>query len=122
MLKHAMVMEEKEDDLVLKLTSRACTTRFTTSQYMEFHKILASLPLFIKTFREFQFSELKEYQIAGNDFVLYLCAVCDIMKPMMLLLVVLQDLHVPCWKIVCLWPKLESHLKSMFGTFSVTTT
>ena len=113
MLKHAMVMEEKEDELVLKLTSRACSTRFTTSQYMEFHKILASLPLFIKTFREFQFSELKEYQIAGDDFVLDLSGVCDIMKPLMLLLVSLQGLHVPCWKILCWWPKLESYLKSI---------
>jgi hypothetical protein len=114
-----MVMEEKEDELVLKLTSRACSTRFITSQYMEFHKILASLPLFIKTFREFQFSELKEYEIAGDDFVLDLCGVCDIMKPLMLLLVSLQGLHVPCWKILCWWPKLESYLKSMLGTFSV---
>ena len=31
MLRHAMAMEDPEDDLVLKFTSRTCSTRFTTS-------------------------------------------------------------------------------------------
>ena len=53
MLKHAMSMGKTQDKLVLRLTSRACSTRFSTSQYMEFQKLLESLPLFIKTFREF---------------------------------------------------------------------
>ena len=50
MLKWAMEMETSDDELVLKLTSRACSTRFTTSQYVEFKKLLASPPLFVKTF------------------------------------------------------------------------
>ena len=52
MLKHAMAMEDPEDDLVLKLTSRTRSTRFTTSQYKEFRKLLESLPLFIKTLQK----------------------------------------------------------------------
>ena len=119
MFKHATVMKQTEDDLVFKLTSRTCSTRFTTSQYMEFQKMLESLPLFIKTFREFQFSQIKEYQIAGDDFLLDLCGVCDIMKPLMLLLVTLQSLDVPCWKLVSWWPRLQSHLKSMLWNLSV---
>ena len=67
MLMHAMATQEMDDEFALKLTSRVCCTRFTTSQYMEFLKLLESLPLFIKTFREFQFSKIKEYQIAGYD-------------------------------------------------------
>ena len=119
MLKHAMAMEDPEDDLVLKLTSRTCSTRFTTSQYKESCKLLESLPLFIETFREFQFSKAKEYQIAGNDFLLDLCGVCDIMEPLMKLLVALQGLNIPCWKIITWWPRLETHLKSMNKDLSV---
>ena len=46
MLNHAMEMMSTDDDLVLKLTSRTCSTRFTTSQYVEFYKLLDSLPLY----------------------------------------------------------------------------
>lgn len=119
MLKHAMAMKETEDKFVLKLTSRACNTRFTTSQYMEFLKLLESLPLFIKTFREFQFSEIKEYQIAGDDFLLDLCGICVIMKPLMNLFVTLQGLSLPCWKVVSWWPSLKSHMKSMEESLSI---
>ncbi len=119
MLKHAIAMGDPEDDLVLKLTSRTCSIRFTTSQYKEFCKLLESLPLFIKAYREFQFSEAKEYQIAGDDFLLDLCGVCDIMEPLMHLLVTLQGLNVPCWEIVTWWPRLQTHLKSMHKDLSV---
>lgn len=73
MLNHAMEMMNTEDDLVLKLTSRTCSTRFTTSQHVEFCKLLDGLPLYIKTFRQFHYSEIREYVIAGDDFLLDLC-------------------------------------------------
>ena len=79
MLKHAMSMGKTQDEFVLRLTSRACSTRFSTSQYMEFRKLLKSLPLFIKTFREFHYSEM-EYQIAGKDFLLDLCGICNMLE------------------------------------------
>ena len=47
MLNHAMEMTNTKDDLVLKLTSRTCSTRFTTSQHVEFCKLLDGLPLYI---------------------------------------------------------------------------
>ena len=108
MLKHAMSMGKTQDEFVLRLTSRACSTRFSTSQYMEFQKLLESLPLFIKTFKEFQYSEIKEYQIVGEDFFLDLCGICDILKPLMDLFVALQSITCPCWKVLSWWPKLES--------------
>ena len=104
---------------MLRLTSRACSTRFSTSQYMEFLKLLDSLPLFIKTFREFQYSEIKEYQIAGEDFLPDLCGICDILKPLMDLLVALQCITCPCWKVLSWWPNLKSHMENMKSSLSV---
>lgn len=119
MLNHAMEMMSTDNDLVLKLTSRTCSTRFTTSQYVEFRKLLDSLPLYIKTFRQFQFSEIKEYMVAGDDFLLDLCGICDILEPMMEMMVELQGLSLPCWKVVTWWPKLKSRMQQLQEEFSL---
>ena len=58
-LKRAMEMETSDDELVLRLTSRACSTRFTTSQYVEFKKLLASLHFLLKHFENLRFAKLK---------------------------------------------------------------
>ena len=57
MLSHAKEMASNDDDLVLRLTSRSCCTRFSASQYVEFRKLIDSLPLYIKTFRAFKFKD-----------------------------------------------------------------
>ena len=122
MLSHAVEMSKKDDELVLRLTSRACSTRFSTSQYVEFRKLLDSLPLFIKAFREFKFSEVKEFQIAGQDFLMDLCGCCDILKPYMEMFVALQGLSVPCWKVVVWWRELKDHVEKTEKEFSLATT
>jgi hypothetical protein len=120
MLKRAMEMETSDDELVLRLTSRACSTRFTTSQYVEFKKLLGSLPLFVKTFREFQSCEIKEYMIAGEDFVMDLCGVVDILHPLIEMFVELQSLSAPSWKVVTWWAKIKEHMEQMQANFSLT--
>lgn len=95
MLSHAREMERENSSFHLKLTSRACSTRFSTSQYVEFLKLLDSLPRYIETVREFLFSERTEYKIAGADFIMNLCGVCDILSPVMTLLVAVQQLSCP---------------------------
>ena len=120
MLKRAMEMETSDDELVLKLTSRGCSTRFITSQYVEFKKLLASLPLFVKTFRKFQSCEIKEYMIAGEDFVMDLCGVVDILHPMIDMFVELQSLSAPCWKVITWWSNLKEHIEQMQADFSLT--
>lgn len=122
MLSHAIELSKKDDELVLRLTSRACSTRFSTSQYVEFCKLLDSLPLYIKTFREFKFSEVKEFQIAGQDFLIDLCGCCDVLKPYMEMFVALQGLSVPCWKVVVWWRKLKDHVEKTEKEFSLSTT
>ena len=118
MLSHAKEMAKKDEELVLRLTSRTCSTRFSASQYVEFRKLIESLPLFIKAFREFKYAELKEYQIAGIDFLLDLCSFCDILKPYMELSITLQGLSVPCWKIITLWRRLREYMEEMEEEFS----
>lgn len=58
MLSHAIAMAKSDDDLLLRLTSRSCGTRFSASQYVEFRKLIDSLQLYIKTFREFKYTEV----------------------------------------------------------------
>lgn len=86
----------------LLVTSRTCSTRFFTSQYHEFEKLITSLPVYIETFRENKYNEIKEYEIAGEDFVIDMCGTLDVMRPATEMLVKLQDLQVPIWKI-CIW-------------------
>ena len=122
MLSHAVELSKKDDELVLRLTSRPCSTRFSTSQYVEFRKLLDSLPVFIKAFREFKFSEVKEFQIAGQDFLMDLCGCCDVLKPYMVMFVALQGLSVPCWKVVVWWRKVKDYVEKMEEEFSLATT
>ena len=61
---------------------------------------------------------MKDYQIAGIDFLLDLCGVCDILKPYMELSIDLQDLSVPCWKVIIWWKKLHEYMASIEYKFS----
>ena len=97
----------------LLVTSRTCSTRFFTSQYHEFEKLMTSLPVYIETFRENKYNQVKEYEIAGKDFVIDMCGTLDVMRPVIEMLVRLQDLQVPIWKI-CVWsPKVISELSNV---------
>ena len=80
LLSSAKEIAATDDTLTLRLTSRTCSTRFAPSQYVEFKKLVVSLPLFVKTFPELCFSQMKEYMIAGKDFALGLCGVTDILR------------------------------------------
>lgn len=111
-------MASHDDDLVVRLTSRSYCTRFSASQYVEFRKLIDSLPLYIKTFRAFKFKDVKEYQIAGKDFLLDLCSACDILKPFIELSVSLQGLSVHCCKACIWWERLRNHMKRIEEGFS----
>lgn len=119
MLSHAVEIAKNDDDLLLRLTSRSCATQFSASQYTEFRKLIDSLPLFIQTFRAFNYTETREFQIAGKDFVLDLCAVCDVMRPYIEFSVALQGLSVPCWKVSVWWDRLRNHVKQIEDNFSL---
>lgn len=101
------------DQSKMYVTSRTCATRFSTSQYHEFVKLISSLPTYIKSFRKYQYSEVKEFQIAGQDFIFDLCAVVDVMRPVVSLLVELQSFQVPIWKIHVWKDRVISCLENM---------
>ena len=89
---------------------------------IEFCKLLDSLPLYIKVFREFKYSEVKEFQITGQTFLMDLCGCCDILRPYMKMFVALQGLSVPCWKVVVWWRKLGGYVEKTEQEFSLETT
>lgn len=102
-----------DDGEKLLLTSRACATRFATSQIHEFNKLIQSLPTYIKTFRNHAYSQVKECEIAGQDFVIDLLGCCDVTLPMVKLLVEVQGLQVPIWKICVWWPKVKKDMETL---------
>ena len=97
----------------LYLTSRTCVTCFSTSQYHEFLKLYESLPNYVETFRKYPCSEVTEYEIAGEDFIIDLCGAIDILSPYMTLLVNLQGLQVPIWKVGVWETKLMKEVEAM---------
>ena len=96
-----------------KMTRGNCTTRFWSSQYRQFLNIIDGFGVYAGAFRGFGYSELKEYEILGKDFVVDLRIVTDVMAIIMELMVRVQSLAQPCWKICCWWPKVKSFLQSL---------
>ena len=60
------IAEETEGQMLV--TSRPCVTRFSSLQLQEFTKLLKLFLVCIKKFLKYGYVELKEYQIAGQDF------------------------------------------------------
>ncbi|MCP4801188.1 MAG: hypothetical protein GY893_14695 [bacterium] len=110
------------DETKLLVTSRTCSTRFATSQYYEFVKLLESLPTYVKAFRKYGYTEVKDFQMAGQDFVFDICGAVDIMRPIITLLVELQNLQAPVWKILIWQRRVVDELEKMtnFSTEDLT--
>ena len=60
-----------------------------------------------------------EYLIAGKDFVLDLCGVTDILRPIMEMFVQLQGLGTPCWKVITWWEKVKVNMEQLQDEFSL---
>jgi hypothetical protein len=56
---------------------------------------------------------MKEYQILGDDFVIDLCSVKNAMESLINLIVKVQGLDRPCWKICLWWPRLKLYLQEI---------
>ncbi|CAB3982578.1 Hypothetical predicted protein [Paramuricea clavata] len=95
------------------MTRGNCATRFWSSQYMEFNTIIKSYKAYTTAFRSYGYSEMKEYDILGTDFVLDLCCICDSMKSVVDLMIAVQGLGCPCWKICIWWPRVKAFLESL---------
>ena len=58
----------------------------------------------MKTFRNYDHTEIKEFERVGQDFNFDLCEIVDVMAPVVALLLQLQNLQTPVWKL-CIWQK-----------------
>ena len=112
MLSSAMAIARSKG-VKLKMTQGNCATRFWSSQYRQFLNIIDGFEVYAQAFREFGYSEMKEYEILGKDFVIDLCIVADVMEIAMDLMVRVQSLALPYWKICTWWPKLKSFLQNL---------
>lgn len=112
MLSSAIALSE-EKDLKLRMTKGSCTTRFWSSQFQEFEIIIQCFAAYVQAFRAFGYSEVREYEILGDDFVIDLCAITDVMGIVIDLMVKLQSLSCPCWKICVWWPSVKKILEKL---------
>ena len=91
------------------------TQRFTSSSYEQWLKIEKSYSSFWQAFellhpdREEEEEEL-QYMIAGFDFVSDLLAFLDVLQPVVDLMLRVQSLDTPIWKLKLWWPKVKAKL------------
>ncbi len=86
--------------------------RFTSSAYDQWLKIEKSYESYWKAFEILypnrEEEEEYQYMIGGSDFVSDLLAFLDTMKPVVELMLRVQSLDTPIWKLKCWWPKVEA--------------
>ena len=91
-------------------------TRFTSSSYKAFQRLVQNFEVFATTIEEFGGGDIeseKSFQIRGQDFAFDLCLVVDALRPIVTMMLRLQDLQLPCWKIVRWIPRVVLQLKEM---------
>ena len=110
MLSNVIALAHSEN-LELKMTRGNCAARIWSSQYKEFNPIIQSYKACTAAFRSYDYNEMKEYNILGTDFVLDLCCICDSMKSVVDLIIAVQGLCCPCWKICVWWPCVKELLE-----------
>ena len=57
--------------------------------------------------------------ISGYDFIIDLCSVADVMRPFVKMMVLLQSLRYPCWKVVPWWNKVHNYLLGVHELFNI---
>ena len=109
---HETVKETaKEMDLPFSTTMPFAKQRFLSSSYKQFLKLEKPFEAYINTFRDHKNQEVNEYLMAGQDFVVDLLSVIDLLWPLVLLMLRGQSLNCPVWKIVTwLLPKVKNQL------------
>lgn len=108
------------DDKAMRPISYAAQ-RFTSSSYDQWIKIFKSYSSFIEAFEALhpnrKENEEWQYMIMGSDFVQDLLAMIDIMKPLVDLMLEMQALDSPIWKLKKNWPKLQEKLREAGNTY-----
>ena len=91
------------------------TQRFTSSSYEQWTKIFKSYESFIEAFEKLHpnrnDNEEWQYMIKGSDFICDLLGLMDVLKPLVDLMLQMQSLDSPIWKLKKLWPCLQEKLR-----------
>ena len=102
------------DESAHRPVAYACQ-RFASSSYEQWLKIEKSYDSFWKAFEMLHpnrdENEEMQYMIAGSEFVADLLAFLDILKPVVDLMLRLQSLDTPIWKLKIWWPTVKAKLK-----------
>lgn len=92
--------------VVVLFLTKDDSLRFTSSSFKMLLSILECYDVYVQTYfelnprsKEDEEEELK-YKICGQDYVLDLICLCDLMKPIIDMMVRVQSLQVPIWKVV----------------------
>ncbi len=90
------------------------TQRFTSSSYEQWLKIDKSYSSFWQAFEllhpDREEEQELQYMIAGFDFVSDLLAFLDMLQPVVDLMLRVQSLDTPIWKLKLWWPKVKAEL------------
>ena len=89
--------------------------RFASSSYEQWLKIEKSYSAMWKAFDKLYPNRLEDeqyqYMIAGSDFIADLLSFLDILDPIVDLMLRVQSLDVPVWKLKLWWPKIRAKLE-----------
>ena len=93
---HAVAKETAEElKLPFKTTVSFAKQKFMSSSYKQFLKFETSIEAYINAFRDHDNEEVKEYKLAGQDFVFDLLGVIDLLWPLVLIMLHGQMLSCP---------------------------
>ena len=98
------------------------TQRFASSSYEQWLKIEKSYDSYWKAFEHLYPNRIEEeeyqYQIAGADFVSDLLACLDTLEPVVDLMLRVQSLDAPIWKLKSWWPTVKTGIQFMIDNDS----
>jgi len=100
-----------------KRVSNVASHRFLSSNFKLMKNLFNSLPVLIETFRDHKNTDDGEYLLAGQDFIIDLMALIDIIEPLSILMLRAQKLNRPGWliindceKVLAVWESMENEL------------
>ena len=114
---HAVAKETaKELKLPFKTTVLFAKQRFMSSScYKQFLKLETTIKAYINAFRDHDNEEVKEYKLAGQDFVFNHLGVIDLLWPLVLTMLCSQMLSCPGWTIATWIPQVKDQM-NLFAT------
>ena len=102
------------DSSARRPVSYACQ-RFTSSSFEQWVKVEKSFASFWQAFNLFypnrNVDEQYQYMIAGSDFMADLLAFLDTLQPVVDLMLQVQSLDVPIWKLKLWWPGVRAKME-----------